>query len=334
MPRDERRVGPIHDDELVRHALGIREAEAVARALGGHALAGEPLLPEVERRGRGDARDDAVHHAGARSPGDRAGVLEEREVGTGAAQLVGVEQMVDARIVLVDRLLDEPHTEDASVEIDVAGCVARDRRDVMDAFKLHEHPLLQPQSGRLAAGFSGAPADTHPRSTCGSSPSLSSALLIGVLCQLRAGKVVGILRAHALLALARLLALLFVLRLAGFLGVVHAEAVPALRKSEPRGAGRGQRDPGLERRARRHTARMNSHTAEVPAPEPPPHPQPTDPPPTAAGEDEVKEREQEKLDIGDSHPEDRDIRPKPTHQGDDLDVGDPYPADRDTEPRT
>ena len=80
--------------------------------------------------------------------------------------------------------------------------------------------------------------------------------------------------------------------------------------------------------------RMNSHIAEVPNPEPPPHPQPTDPPPTAVNEDEVKEREQEKLDIGDSHPEDRDIRPKPTRQGDGLDVGDPHPADRDTEPRT
>ena len=48
----------------------------------------------------------------------------------------------------------------------------------------------------------------------------------------------------------------------------------------------------------------------------------------------MKEREQEKLDIGDAHPEDRDIRPKRTRQGDGLDVGDPHPADRDTEPRT
>ena len=68
---------------------------------------------------------------------------------------------------------------------------------------------------------------------------------------------------------------------------------------------------------------MNSHIAEVPNPEPPPHPQPTDPPPTAVNEDEVKEREQEKIDIGDAHPEDRDIRPKRTRQGDGLDVGDP-----------
>jgi hypothetical protein len=51
-------------------------------------------------------------------------------------------------------------------------------------------------------------------------------------------------------------------------------------------------------------------------------------------EDEVEARERDKLDIGDSHPEDRDIRPKPTRQGDGLDVGDPHPEKRDTEPRT
>ena len=148
MARDERRVGPIDDDELVRHALGVGEAEAVAGALRGDALAPEPLGPEVERLGRGDAREDAVHHAGPGPPRDRARVLEEREVGAGAAQLVGVEQVVDARIVLVDRLLDEPHAKDASVEIDVPGRIARDRRDVVDALELHEDPLLQPQSGR------------------------------------------------------------------------------------------------------------------------------------------------------------------------------------------
>jgi hypothetical protein len=46
-------------------------------------------------------------------------------------------------------------------------------------------------------------------------------------------------------------------------------------------------------------------------------------------DDDVKAREREKLDIGDSRPQDRDIRPRTEHQGDDLDVGDPHPADRD-----
>jgi hypothetical protein len=47
-------------------------------------------------------------------------------------------------------------------------------------------------------------------------------------------------------------------------------------------------------------------------------------------EDKVKAREREKLDIGDSHPEDRDIRPRERRQAEDLDVGDPHPADQDT----
>jgi hypothetical protein len=51
-------------------------------------------------------------------------------------------------------------------------------------------------------------------------------------------------------------------------------------------------------------------------------------------EDDVKARERDKLDIGDSHPEDRDIRPKPTRQADGLDVGDSHPEKRDTESRT
>jgi hypothetical protein len=51
-------------------------------------------------------------------------------------------------------------------------------------------------------------------------------------------------------------------------------------------------------------------------------------------EDDVKARERDKLDIGDSHPEDRDIRPRPTRQAEGLDVGDPHPEKRDTEPHT
>ena len=61
-----------------------------------------------------------------------ARVLEEGDVRAGAALLVGVEEVVDRRVVLVDGLLDEPQAEDARVEVDVPGGVARDARDVMD----------------------------------------------------------------------------------------------------------------------------------------------------------------------------------------------------------
>jgi hypothetical protein len=46
-------------------------------------------------------------------------------------------------------------------------------------------------------------------------------------------------------------------------------------------------------------------------------------------DEDVKAREREKLDIGDDHPADRDIRRRHPDQGGELDVGDPHPAERD-----
>jgi hypothetical protein len=47
--------------------------------------------------------------------------------------LVGVVEVVDGRVVLVDRLLDEPEAQHTRVEVDVPGGVAGDQRDVVDA---------------------------------------------------------------------------------------------------------------------------------------------------------------------------------------------------------
>ena len=87
--------------------------------------------------GEADAPDDAVHGAGAGTTGHGVRVLEERQVGARAALLLAVEQVVDVRVVLVHGLRDEPQPEHARVEVEVAGCVAGDRGDVMDAF--HQH---------------------------------------------------------------------------------------------------------------------------------------------------------------------------------------------------
>ena len=81
---------------------------------------------------------------GACATGRGARVLEEGQVGAAAAELVGVEQVVHARIVLVDRLLDHPHAEHACVEIHVPGRVARDRRDVVDALEPHPRAVYDP----------------------------------------------------------------------------------------------------------------------------------------------------------------------------------------------
>jgi len=72
-----------------------------------------------------------------------AGVLEERQVGAGARALVAVEEVVDARIVLVDRLRRHPQAEHACVEVDVARGVAGDGADVVDAVEVHGAPYTR-----------------------------------------------------------------------------------------------------------------------------------------------------------------------------------------------
>src|SRR5207237_5079716 len=51
---------------------------------------------------------DPVHHPRAGPAALDPGVFEEGEIGAGAAVLIGIEKVVDGRVVLVDRLLDQP----------------------------------------------------------------------------------------------------------------------------------------------------------------------------------------------------------------------------------
>jgi hypothetical protein len=118
-------------------ALEVLEAQRLPVALGLVSGLSETVAPEVERLGRGDAPDDAVDHAGAGSAAPGAWELEEGDVGARVAALVGVEEVVHGRRVLVDRLLDQPKAEHAGVEVDVVLGVGGDCRDVMDALELH-----------------------------------------------------------------------------------------------------------------------------------------------------------------------------------------------------
>ena len=116
----ERLVGNVRDDELVGEPLRVGEADDVAVPLDA-----EPGRPEVERLRRADAPDDRVHHPRAGAAGRGARVLEEGDVGAGVALLVRVEEVVDGRVVLVDRLLHQPQAERARVVVDVAGARRR-----------------------------------------------------------------------------------------------------------------------------------------------------------------------------------------------------------------
>jgi hypothetical protein len=130
------------DDQLVAEALEVGEQHAVARARHRDVLAGQALLPEGQRLGRPDAPDDPVDHPGTRAARDRPRVLEEGELRSRAPALVGVEEVIDARVVLVDGLGHQPQAEDARVEIDVARRVPGDRGDVVDAVEAHQWPIV------------------------------------------------------------------------------------------------------------------------------------------------------------------------------------------------
>src|SRR5919106_2479116 len=145
---DEGLVRGLDDTQLEAEALRIGEREAVAVALDLDPLASEPVGPEVERRRRGDPPGDRVDHPDAGVAAPRTGVLEEGDVGPRATLLVGVEEVIDGRVVLVDRLLDHPQPEHARIEVDVARRVPGDARDVVDA--------VEPHAPRLAAGSGGA----------------------------------------------------------------------------------------------------------------------------------------------------------------------------------
>ena len=132
MLRDERVVAAVVDHELERQSFRVgKDERAVVR------LAADAVVPEVEGLRRGDAERNAVHHARARATRRRVGILEERDVGARGAALVRVEEVVDGRVVLVDRLLDEAEAERAGVELDVARRVAGDAGHVVDAFEPH-----------------------------------------------------------------------------------------------------------------------------------------------------------------------------------------------------
>ncbi len=134
---DQRLVGDLDHGELVGEPLGVGKAQPAPGALGGDAVGAEPPLPEIERRVRGDPPDDPVHVTVARPPGRHAGELEEGEVGAGAAVLVGEEEVVDGRVVLVDGLLHQAQAHHPGVEVDVALRVRRDRGDVVNSLQLH-----------------------------------------------------------------------------------------------------------------------------------------------------------------------------------------------------
>jgi hypothetical protein len=102
-----------------------------------------------------------VDHPVARAAHRQARVLEEGEIGARIPLLVRVEEVVDGRVVLVDRLLHQAQPEHVRVEVDVSLGVGGDRGDVMDAVELHAESLPTPHWALLWALFATNRAHPH-----------------------------------------------------------------------------------------------------------------------------------------------------------------------------
>ncbi len=63
--------------------------------------------------------------------------IEEGHVGTGIADLIGVEKMIGAHVILIDRFLHQTKAQHARVEIEVAADFRRYGADMMDTVEVH-----------------------------------------------------------------------------------------------------------------------------------------------------------------------------------------------------
>ena len=63
--------------------------------------------------------------------------VEECEVGAGGRHAVCIEQVIGAHVVLVDGLLDEPHSQSLRVEGVVARRIGRDGGEMVNSSQLH-----------------------------------------------------------------------------------------------------------------------------------------------------------------------------------------------------
>ncbi len=108
-----------------------RVAEAVLDRARLHAVPLEPRLPPreavcryLERHFDGEAVPDAR--------GRHLRPWKERQISARVPFRVGVEEMIRAGIVLIDAALDQPHAEDAGIEVEILLRRTGNRGDVVN----------------------------------------------------------------------------------------------------------------------------------------------------------------------------------------------------------
>ena len=148
---DQRLILGRYHRQFVIEPLGVGEAQRPLEPLRLDPVALQALLPKGKRvLGRPPARRSGGPSPAPARPGGTPGVLKEGEVRSGAALLVGEEEVIDGRVVLVDGLLDQAEAEHSRVEVDVALGVLGYRGYVVDSLELHPvtYSILRMSRGR------------------------------------------------------------------------------------------------------------------------------------------------------------------------------------------
>ena len=149
----QRRITPIREDKLQAQPLEVLEHQRSGSAGAWVTLDPQAGRPEVQRVVVGHAKLDAVDHSGAGPPAGRPVEVEPREDRPGRADLVAEVQVVRVRLIEVDRLLDQPETENIGVELDVRQSVTGDHRDVVQPVKTQAVRSLVPVGVGGHSGF-------------------------------------------------------------------------------------------------------------------------------------------------------------------------------------
>src|SRR4029077_3698605 len=152
-------------------ALGVFESERLPPVFDDDAAVGQPLVcqtlrPPLQCRGSTDPKsgpNDALRAAqfGSSSP------VKKGQISAGAPFPICVKEMIRGNIVLIHGLLYKAHSEHIRVKCAVGPGIRRDRRQMMDALKLHpsklHHPLNIARAFDTANSLPGASAEGRQR---------------------------------------------------------------------------------------------------------------------------------------------------------------------------
>ena len=65
------------------------------------------------------------------------GPIKKGQIRTGACFAIGIEKMIGADIILIDRFLHQPHAQHLRVKLVIAARIGGDGGEVVNAGKLH-----------------------------------------------------------------------------------------------------------------------------------------------------------------------------------------------------